>query len=552
MSIGRAALGRPVRQANRTVRIPAPIGGVDARIALGAGNLRDCVYTYNLMPFEQGMTVRKGFKEWQIGVETTSALGVTTMIPYDGLDTQGSGDKLFAVTNEGIWDVSISGAAPILKFTFTDQTSAAGYGPFTHYITDAGDDLLFYADSANGLFTYTASTNTWAATTGITGVTPADVRFIVSHKQRLWMIEKDSTDAWYLPIGSIAGAATVFHFGSKFKHGGSLKGLFNWSVDGGDGVDDYLVAVSRGGDVIPYQGEDPSSANTWSMVGTYFIGEIPEGTSFGSEQGGELYLLSSYGLIGMGDLLKGVDTAALAAGRADSGMTAKISFLLRQQMADTLEDAGWSVQTIPSEGGILINSPVTDSGTFIQYYYNIDTRGWGLWRGVPMLSMASWNGDVYFGTEDNRVMAMTVTVDEVLLTPPAEGLNGRDIEFSILTNFSDFELAGLHKKVALIRPDFVASLAPVYSATARYDFNTVEAALDANASVVAAGDGGGAWDVGLWDVALWGGDEFYAFTYVGGSWGLGRYVAIATKGETRVNTRLIGWDVTFTTGGALL
>ena len=499
------------------------------------------------MPSERGMTVRKGFREHAIGLPSE----LHTLVPFDGADSLGVGDKLFAVTKEGIWDITIKGDPPISMLTFATTTATAGYGPFTHYTNDAGVETLFYADSINGLFAYDTLLNTWAQAAGITGPVITNVRFIVSHKQRLWMVEESSTDAWYLPVGSKSGAATEFFFGSKFKHGGSLEGLFNWTVDGGEGVDDYLIAVSHAGDVIPYKGADPSSASTWEMVGTYYIGEIPEGPFFGSEQGGELYLLSAFGLIGMGDLLRGVDTLSLQAGAEGSGRTAKITGILRDDIHRTIAEHGWGVQSVPSEGGMIITSPTVGSAPPIQFFYNVAMGGWGFWRDVPITAFTSWQSSPYFGTEDGRVMIMDVTVDEALLTPPVDGLNGRDIEFSILTHFSALEQDGIFKRVNLIRPDFVAEAPLSQVSIARYDYDLGESSL-AGAEEITHPDSPATWGISKWDDEVWGSNEFNKYNFIGGGWGIGRYVAIATKGECRVLTRLVGWDVTFSSGGSLL
>ena len=548
--IGKARLTTTARKTNHTTRYPAPDGGVDTRAAVGKSELSTCVYAYNLVPFEYGMVVRRGYREWQIGVDNGGLISINTMIPFDGVDVLGSGDKLFAVSNEGIWDVSLVGAAPILKMAFNNISAQAGFGPFTHYIDDSGQDLLFYADSLNGLFTYDPILDTWAQAAGITGPAVENIRFIVSHKQRLWMIEETSTKAWYLPIGSKSGQATEFFFGSKFKHGGSLEGLFNWSVDGGEGLDDYLVAVSHAGDVIPYKGEDPSSADSWSQVGTYFIGEVPEGPFFAIEQGGELMLLASFGLVAMSDLLQGVDSASLQSNAKNSGMALKIASLLRREMQETISEPGWSIQLIPSEGGMLITSPTVNNKAPIQYYYNMAAQGWGLWRDAPIRCATTWQNAVVFGTEDGRVMRMDVTVDEQTLAPPAQGLNGRDIDFSILSSFTSLGMDGLYKKVTLIRPDFLADLAPSYSNLARYDFDLRELIhTDKGASPLYAA---ATWDVSAWDNAVWGGSQLVPNTFVGGSWGYGRYVAIATRGSTRTTTRLVGWDLTFSGGGSLI
>ena len=553
MSIGAAvgSIGKPSPQSMRVARYPAPVGGIDTRVALGAGNLNNCVYTYNLVPYEFGMQVRQGYREWQIGVDNGNNLGIHTIIPFDGINAAGVGDKLFVVNNEGIWDVTVAGDPPILALIFADDDVTAGYGPFTHYVNDAEDDVLFYADSVNGQFFYDADLNTWAQPAGITGPDITKVRFVVSHKQRLWMIEQNSTSAWYLPVGSIAGAATQFFFGSKFKHGGSLEGLFNWSVDGGAGLDDILVAVSHAGDVLPYKGADPSSASTWDLIGTYYIGEVPEGPFFASEQGGELFLLSSFGLSSMDDLLKGVDTNVLQANVDNASRAQKVAATLRERMVQTVRDPGWAVLNIPSEGGFLITLPNIYGSAPIQLYYNMASQGWGMWRDVPMTAIDNWKNTVVFGTEDGRVMRMDVGVDNFLLTPPAEPLvNGDDINFSILTSFSTMEQDALYKKVRLIRPDFLSNYPITYRSTAHYDYDIRE---PGTAGLRTPADLGiGVWDLGTWDSAVWGTSTLQVFNSVGGSWDYGRAVAIATIGKTRTRTRLIGWDLSYQSGGFML
>lgn len=540
---------RPSPRSNHAARVQAPIQGIDTRVALGEGSPLNCVYTYNMVPYEYGMQIRKGYREWQIDLETAPAAGagVHTIIPFDGIEEQGDQDKLFAVTNEGIWDVTVDSAAPILKFTFVDQAPAAGYGVYTHYVADNEDDILFYADSINGLFEYNPATEVWAQATNITGPVIENISFIVVHKQRIWFIEENSTKAWYLPVGSKQGQCTEFFFGSKFKHGGNLAGLYNWTVDGGDGVDDYLVAVSRSGDVLPYRGNDPADVNTWELVGTYFIGKLPKGPFFGSEHGGELYLLSSYGVITMNDLLKGVDTVGSAS--AESRITtAKITGFLRLKMDSTISQYGWAVRSIPSEGAILIASPTADNQRAIQYYYNYAVGAWGFWRDVPMTAFDTWQGSVIIGTADNRVMIMDTTVDNALITPPEQGVNGEPVEFSILTSYQDLGAPALFKHVQLIRPDFLSRGEPSYQVVAKYDYDYLEPQIETEPPFL----DGGAWDVGLWDAAIWGLAEQNAYNDPKGAWNLGRYMAIATIGKAREATRLIGWDVVFKVGGPLL
>jgi hypothetical protein len=144
---------------------------------------------------------------------------------------------------------------------------------------------------------------------------------------------------------------------------------------------------------------------------------------------------------------------------------------------------------------------------------------------------------------------MDTTVDNLLITPPV-GLNGDDIEFSVMTSFTAIETAGVYKRVKLIRPDFLANLRPEYSNVARYDYQLEEPLIQSDQLLHASN--GGIWDISAWDNAVWSADLPVNFNSVGGAWGPGRYISIATRGRTRTKLRLLGWDVVYDVGGPLL
>lgn len=539
---------------HKVARITAPMGGVNVTLPIGSQDLNFCPYSYNLCPKESGMAVRNGYTEWCVDLVESPATaegseGVRTIVPFQRSLAAGVNSKLFAVTNEGIWDVTTEDT-PTQSLSFSTRTGEAGYGVYTHYVTDAGVEYLFYADSVNGLFTYTASSGVWAAATGITGVTIADINFIAVHKQRIWLGIESSTDGWYLPVGAIAGAAAKFSFGSKFKHGGTLKGLFNWTVDGGTGVDDYLVAVSSAGDVLPYAGDDPTATN-WVLRGSFFIGQVPNSVRFGTITGGELYLLCANGVISMNDLLQGVDSNILQANASEASLTYRISAVVRQAAIDKIDIAGWEIAAIPSEGGILILAPLGSSSRPLQYYFNGAVKAWSFWRDLPMTAFDTFNNLVFFGTADSRIVVMDTSVDNVQITPADPDNNGLPIEHSIITYFSALGAEGVYKRPRLIRPDYLSSEAPDSQSVCRYDFDLTESATNPLDSPIALPVTGGLWDTGEWDTAVWGGVSIAPINKVKGLWGYGRYIAIATKGETTEPTVFVGWDLVYDVGGVM-
>ena len=549
---------RGAKQTAKATTLPAPTYGMDTRHPLAEMPPNSCVYAYNIVPNTYGMEVRKGFKEFAVKVPHDGDLGangIKTLMNFKGtISGTLTDDRKFAVTNVGIFDITDESIPAVLMYTFNIQTEAAGNGVYCHYIDEGGHEFLLYADELNGLFTYDAAAETWQPASGITGgLLVENIVFCVVHKLRLWFVERNTGDAWYMPVASMQGEAIKFGFGSKFSHGGYLRGLYNWTFDGGAGVDDYLVAVSSGGDVLPFKGEDPSAADSWSLVGSYYIGGIPVGRRIASETGGQLLLLSSYGLISMNDLLTGVDTKDIAS----TGIAARISPVIRAHMKDTSEQYGWELIFAPTEGLYIVNSPPRKNYKPIQYVMDTSTNGWGIWRGVPMLCMIEANNKMYFAYR-GTVYVLQGHRDYVRkeITQPDD--IGYPIEFSLLTSFSNMGSPAVNKLVQFIRPDFLARLHFDLTSIAIYDYRLSEPTFPTPRS----GNGGinadCLWDVGLWDNCIWdGGDGGSPLPPDGGQGritgasNMGRMVAIAMKGSTIEGIKLISTDVIWKVAGAI-
>jgi hypothetical protein len=522
--------------------VQAPLRGMDARLGASTDRTGHCLWAINITPSDYGCRVRQGYREWQIGLPSE----VRTVIPYEGLPESQLDNKIFSVCEEGIYDTTVQGGAPILKVLFTEIDG--GWGVYTHYVDASGGDLIYYADNANGLFIYDPVLNTWAPATGITAapgslgpLVIADIVYIVSHKLRLWIVTKNSNKGWYLPVASFQGEAIEFFFGAKFKHGGNLVGLFNWTIDGGDGRDDQLVAVSRSGDVLPYQGDDPSSNMTWENRGVFFIGTTPIGHRIASEYGGQLYLLSTLGVISMGELVSGAEVED--ANRSQIG--AKISRLVRLDMQQYRNQHGWNIKFVADQSMLVVNTPLREDGGYRQYVMNTMQWAWGLWRDLPYVCGESYDGDILIGDPDGRLLRMDVGVDNV----PVDGGAGDDIGWFLLTTFSDLGAPGMQKRMKFIRPSFsVTESKPSVDCYAMYDYLTLEPLAPIAGPEIFLGD---VWDTALWDSALWSSVSTLPYEQINGAGGMGTELAIAMTGRSRGQTLFVSWDIAWDVGGFL-
>jgi len=419
-------LGRSAPPAVQAFTIPASVAGVDAFSSLMAMAPDACIYTYNLMPVEYGLRLRKGYREWVTGCIESPRRGtgeVRTIIPFESNIQDAANDRLFAVTDEGIWDATLfNNTEPNQVAVFTQTNDPAGRGVWCEFTGDAADapglrgHYMFYADGLNGIWQYEEATDAWVQPPSGIGdgdwwyyATPADeqsstrsafpvdnVAFVMVFKQRIWVILEDDDDAYYLNVAAISGELTRFFFGSKMPHGGNLMGLWTWTLDGGAGLDDYMVAISRGGDVIIYQGGDPEldgGTTPWSITGAWFVGEVPESRRIVQDFGAESFILSTYGLTSLRNLLQG---APVDSSTADSA-SQKVNRFLRQDVNNGKDFRQWQLITNPSDGFMQIITPSPLNTPFVQYNMNLNTGAWGNWEDVPITCADNASGMYFMG-----------------------------------------------------------------------------------------------------------------------------------------------------------
>ena len=529
------------QQATTGTTIPAGIEGINAVQSLALMSVAEVVYTYNLVSQDLGMVVRKGFEEWAKG--WTGSIGKTA-IPFEG--HQDADDKLFVANSEGIWDCTAEGElAPTKVLTWDDTTGEAGYCSFVLFSNDGNDLFILLCDVVNGYHVYTQTTDTWDKVTQgtgagqVEGIDPTNFDFVMVWKNRVWLIEQDSANAWYLDVATLYGAVTKFNFGSQFRQGGSLRAIYNWSLDGGLGLDDLLVAVSGAGDVVVYQGTDPDDASKFSLQGSWFVGGVPLGNRFGTEFGGEVYILSVYGLLPISQLLNGSST-----NDPNTYLTAKISPFIRRVMTERREQLGWQVVVHTEDAQIHIETPQDSKNgnvAFVQYFGN---QAWSMIRGLDKYHTVSWRGKTYWTAGDrNSLQIKEGNRDNVWLEPDVDGV-AAPVDWSVLTSFQDLGTGPSNKRVQYIRPNFLADAVPAYSVVARYNYDVAEL------TTVPSGDlnEAGRWDVANWDDAIWGGSAA-VIDAARGSFGMGRHVAVAMRGRSSSRTVLVAFDLLVDQGG---
>lgn len=460
--------------------------------------------------------------------EPTTAYAVGTVV--GNVDSGGGGG--FSTWECVVAGVSTTGAGPLLSamdasYRVTDGTvtwisTASGTG--------APKEGWVYSTSVYAIGTSVADQNARGS------IWPARFRQVCNFKQRLWFVEADSTRAWYLEPNATAGTATSFDFAPRFRRGGNLRGLYEWSYDGGSGMASSLVAISDEGDVVVYQGTDPADANDWAIKGSWSVGAIPAGRRIATEYGGDLLILSLQGIVSLSKLVLSSTTAE------DQTTGSKIGNLFNQLAVSSRRSLpGWSIQMHPADNSLFITVPTSAGEATEQLAMSNSSKGWARYRDLPIYCCAPWDGVMYFGTVDGKVCQHDGYLDEVLLATPTEGTA---IPWSVCGAFTSLGNMA-QKQVKVLRPILLGgSNNPTLEATALYDYNFNEP------TAPTAGTASAGWDYGTWDTSTWDG-EYTAAAPLGGAVGMGRHVAIAVRGASTTRTVYVGCDVLFEQGGPL-
>lgn len=466
----RPAGGNTGRQrVSRTYSIPAPTRGWNARDSIAAMAVGYAGLLKNIFPTSSDVILRQGMDEHATGMTGE----VETLMVYR---PPSGNEEFYAAVDEDIFDVSSAGAVGAAEVT--GLTNARWQ--YVNMTNSAGNHYILLANGADLIQAYNGSV--WSEP-AITGVTSSTIVNLNVHKERLWMIQVNSTDAWYLATQAIAGAATKFPLGSVFKKGGSLIAMASWTNDGGTGPDDFAVFISSEGEAAVYQGTDPASSETWGLVGVYNIGK-PIGYRSMMKFAGDILILTTDGIMPASKaFLTGQTTKSIAYSDAISGALADVTNLYSAS-------TGWQMTHFPEANMILLNVPIA-IGLQEQYVMNSTTRAWCQFTGWFASCMEVFNGELYYGLTNAVNKAWTGTSD-----------NGANIEGEYVGAFDYFGTRDGLKHVKMIRP------------VIGWDSNPAEFFLGVDADFIVTTPTGavaftpgaaGLWDAGQWDAAIWGG-----------------------------------------------
>lgn len=458
----RSALSEGLTPKNRVFTFGAPVHGLNAKSPLVDMDPLSCSVLENWNVFPDRVEVRPGALDWMTGF-TQPVNGLWT---WDGP----SSSKMFATCSNGVFDATTAGAVGAAVAAITNGKTVGVN------ITTGGGSFLMMVNGTDNLQMYDGAV--WTAPAAFGGLNTNTVINIEVYKQRVFMLQNASMNLWYLPVNSVAGAATAYPLGAIFRRGGTLTAIGTWSLDAGVGPDDMLAVASSQGEIAVFSGTDPSAAATWALRGVYYVGK-PLGSKAFYKYGGDLLYLSETGIYPMSRVLQ-TDVIDRSVSVTDN-IQADYSALVALYSANF----GWSMVFQPSVPLLVVNVPGPTDGR--QFVMNTQSRAWSTYSGWVANCWTRLGTSVFYGGSNKVVQAMT--------------------------GYSDFNtniratLLQAYTTMGYSRTKHVRYLKPLFASNNVFDYslgisNNFEASFAIN-SISSGSLAASLWGTGVWGTSFW-------------------------------------------------
>jgi hypothetical protein len=533
----------PGQVANRSqaVTLPAPTRGIIesenfAFMQPGAALICD-----NWVPTMRGVKLRGGCIKWSTLPERTPVISGFEYITH-------SAQRMFAANATGLYDVTFGGPAAVVKTphgsgNYTATQFANAGDEWLIAVNDAGDAPLRFDGAVWETLDEAYDPVTAGKPSKITGPVDSVVEHggglvhVTKYRNRLYFIEINSMNAWYLPLNAVGGLLEMIPLSGAANRGGKLLFSAVLSMDAGDGVDDKILFVTTLGEVIVFTGSDPGNPTTWRQEGRFQV-PPPMGKNAHMAVGGDLLIATVDGIIPVTAAITKEGTKLQLA-----AITHAINHTWREEVA-TKREWNWTLKKWDEYGAIFVSWPGSRPGYCA--VANAVTLAWSRFVGWDATCFLQLRTDMFFGTTDGYVMQADRTGRDDGKPYVATLVGGWGV-LQQHTATTTWKQARAVFQVGSNEP-FI----PQISAAADY---TIKLPQPPQAGADVAGED--TWDQGLWDQAKWDQGATKTITTRSTGWisvGVTGYtlapiVQVTVAQTIRPNVEMIAMDITFVRGG---
>jgi hypothetical protein len=390
----RAAVPQQVAQQLQTITIPAPTRGIiqnenEAYMQPGGAVVCD-----NWKPTMKGVSLRGGFNRWCV---LPDEVPIVSGFQY----ASGNNQRMFAGQATKLYDVTTN-TPTLIK---SGQTS--GNYVAAQLANQGGDWMIVVNDAGNAPLRFDGAT--WVTLNasqidvdlvkypGARVDGGANLVYVCKYRNRLFFIELNSMNAWYLGLNSVGGNLEMIPLSGAATKGGKLLFCASWSIDAGDGIDDKLVFCTDLGELLIFTGSNPADPTNWRQEGRYQMSP-PLGMNAHLAVGGDLLIATVDGIM--------PTSGAITKDRAElelAAITRQIKPMWREEAIDKREHP-WTMCKWDEYGGIFTTVPGDLPGKQKCLVVNAATGAWTRFTGWDCMCFLRMRGDMFFGTQKGIVM----------------------------------------------------------------------------------------------------------------------------------------------------
>lgn len=463
------------QQTSAPLVFPGPTLGLVTAADIASQTSGAATVLENWLPTLTGARVRGGCTKWGLAADGGPIISAFRYI-------YGPIEQLFMATETAIYDMSAPALPPDMTAAIVSGLTSGEWCTFQH--TNAGTSYLVCLNGTDARRIYNGLT--WSTTPALTfpdATTSADLNFGWVFKNREFFLKNGSLDAYYLnDLYNIGGETSVFPLGGVMKDGGSLLSGFSWSVESGDGPNEYCVFLSTEGEVAVYAGSNPGNANDFSLVGVYKIAR-PLGKNAWIKSGGDVLIATVDGL-----------TPLSQAFQRDRQQLTLVS--ASRQIADLWKAAaaatgsGWTLTLWPEQNLVFVcfpDNPAVPDTTFV---FNTQTGKWAIITNWQANCYATHQKSLFFGSSDGLAWHGDFSGSD-------DGMAFRAV---YLSHFNPGQGFGIEKEASFGKMRFKSPEKPKALLFARAD---MDVSIPPYAVVTLNTVGSSEWDVAQWDEAQW-------------------------------------------------
>jgi len=466
----------------------------------------------NVYPEQGYVRTRKGYAI-HCDLEREETIGTIAELPL----ASGT-SKLLAVCGDRIYDATT--ASPILL--------ESGLQNDTFHTTVIGGRLLMVngVDAPRVWDGTTLAIATYTSENTNDPLTPANLVHVTHYKSRLYFTQKDSCNVWFGETAAITGNLSKIDFSYLLHRGGRIVFCAPWSQDTGSGLADYLAVVTSEGEVLVYEGTDPSTVATWGLAARFFLPQPVEGRRGYINLGSDLLLIHKGGITPLGALLSGGSDSKYAA------ITDTINRAFLDATASWGGSTGWCAVYHPEGQTLYVNVPVLNAAE--QFVLNPSTGAWTRYVGMNASSWSTLEGSVLFGGDYGRIYRADY----------GDSDGGSLIRSEIKCAYNYFKDRAHTKRFTMARPMVRSPAGLKFSMAIDTNFNPSEFGSIQISDNNAALWGAAVWNEALWDAPKLSSEDWYSLANLGRSASLALAVATQTGGF-----EMYACNITFEQGG---